>query len=267
MRARSVSARRGMDMTRFAQGLRTAGVDLRFWMSYATVAVVDDETGRPDFTNPNAIVVTPSGAEVDVVLEPSGQPMTARWGWGGGRVTGHCPLEPGDQVILGFPDGDASMVPQVLAAVSGASAPLPVGDDDKPVFQNDRLLVHARGVPVDVRTDGGARVLLDADGGAQLMNGSGAVRIDPDGTVRLHGAGASEQYVKGTTFLDALTKVVAPGPPLGPDTGLLGAFTALAAAAVGPLAAFQPGFQTAVLALTQFNAKLTTFLSDDVLGE
>jgi len=254
-----MASRRALDMTRFAQGLRTAGVDLRFWMSYATVAVVDDETGKPDFSNRNAVVITPSGAEVDVVLEPSMQPMTARWGWGGGRVSAHCPLEPGDQVILGFPDGDASMVPQVLAAVSGASGPLPVGDDGLPVFQNDRLLVHARGVPVDVRTDGGARALLDADGGVQIMNGSGTVRIDPDGTVRLHGAGAAEAYLKGSTYRQAQQQF---HQQLEAALQLL-----IAAATVTPLPLLSPGLNAALLAVQAFEAQSAAFLSNVINGE
>jgi len=261
VRARSIPARRALDMTRFAEGLRSAGLDLRHWVSYATVAVVDDATGKPDFTNRNAVVVTPSGAEVDLVLEPSMHPVTARWGWGGGRAHFHCPLEPGDQVIVGFPDGDVSMVPQVLAAVTGASAPMPVGDDGLPLFKNDRVLLHARGVPVEIVTDGGSRVLLEAGGAVQVENKNGTVRIDPDGTVRLHGAGAQEAFLKGSTYRQAEAQLN------GEGTGLAGAFAALQAAAVGPLAALQPGFATAHAALLAFEAQASQFLSSAIKGE
>ena len=82
------------------------------------MAAIDDN-GAPDFTDPNAIVISPSGVDVDVVLEPSGYPCTAKHGISAGTVFICGPIKVGDQVVVGIPDGDVAMVPVILAVVSG----------------------------------------------------------------------------------------------------------------------------------------------------
>lgn len=170
-----------LDFRRIARGMAQQGNDLRHWVSYATVATSDGVTGTMDPTDPNAVLVTPAGVEVDVVLEPSGYPCTARYGVAAGSVHINTPIRPGDQVVVGVPDGDASMIPQVFCIISGSSDPMPTGDDGLPIFRNDRFMVHAD-VPIELRT---------AD--------DTMVRIT-DQLVELGAQGVTEQAVLGTTY-------------------------------------------------------------------
>lgn len=181
---------RDLDVVGIARGLAIPGGDLRHWLSYATVAAVDDD-GDVDLSNPNAVVITPAGIEVDVVLEPSKYPVTCRHGIAAGRVFVCGPIEVGDQVVVGIPDGDVSMVPQVLAVISGpngARDAVPVDGGGVPLFHNDRFMVCARGVPIDLRTTGGSQVLVNPDGSVVINAGSkGAARKDDSVQVTLSG--------------------------------------------------------------------------------
>lgn len=226
-------------MRRIGRGLALPGSDLRHWCSYATVATTSGDDGQMNVTDPNAILITPAGVEVDVVLEPSGYPCTARYGISAGSVHINAPIRPGDQVIVGVPDGDASMVPQIFCIINGSSDPMPVGDDGKPIYRNDRMMIHAAaGVPIEIRNADGTMVRIT------------------DGLVELGGAGATEQLELGTTK-DAAEKTLNADPLLG----MIHWFDTLAAAAVGPLAAFQPGFQGAKAALQAYELKRDGFLS------
>lgn len=170
-----------IDFRRIARGMAQQGNDLRHWLSYATVATVKD--GEMDVTSQDGILVTPAGVEVDVVLEPHGYPCTARYGVAAGSVHINAPIRPGDQVIVGIPDGDAAMVPQVLCIINGSSDPMPVGDDGRPIFRNDRLMIHAgTGIPIEVRTANGTMVRITDD------------------LVEVGAAGVTEQAVLGTTY-------------------------------------------------------------------
>lgn len=172
-------------MARVSAGLARPGMDLRHWVSYATVGTVGAD-GAPDFTDEQAIVITPGGVMVDVVLEPSGYPITCRYGICSGTVTTLSPIHAGDQVVVGLPDGDLAMVPQVLALISGASDPIPLETDGKPVFRNDRHSIFARGVPVEIRTDGG-----------------GHLRVNVDGTIQLGGTDAQQRLILGDVYTGA----------------------------------------------------------------
>lgn len=174
-----------MDIGRIARGLARPGADTRHWVSYATVAAIDDD-GEIDLSNPNAIVITPGGIDVDVVLEPSGYPMTCRYGQAAAAFFFGGPLKVGDQVVVEIPDGDSSMIGSIVGPTSGpngAADVVPVGADGKPIFQNDRVLLMSKGVPIELRTDGGQSLLLN-----------------PDGTIQIGGKDASQQLVLGTTY-------------------------------------------------------------------
>lgn len=228
-----------LDFGRIARGLARPGMDTRHWLSYATVATVDGEDGTANYTNPAAILVTPAGVEVDVILEPIGYPVTCRFGIAAGSCHINTPIRPGDQVIVGIPDGDASMVPQIFCVINGSSDPMPVGDDGMPIYRNDRVMIHAAaGVPIEIRNADGTMVRVT------------------DGLVELGGAGATEQLELGTTKDDAEKFLNA-----NELVGLIHWFDTLAGVSVGPLAAFQPGFQGIKAALMAFEDKRPGFLS------
>jgi len=172
-RRAGTAIRRSWDARRIGRALAHQGADLRHWVSYATVAAVD-ESGNIDLTNPSAIVITPGGIDVDVVLEPSGYPMTCRYGQAAAGFFICGPIKVGDQVVVDIPDGDPSMVGKIVSVTSAPDGSVvPVGDDGLPIFKNDRLLIMAKGVPVDVRTDGGAQMLLNPDGSVAISAGGG----------------------------------------------------------------------------------------------
>lgn len=232
----------GFDFRRLGRALAMPGTDLRHWVSYGTVATADGDDGEINVTDPNAVLVTPAGVEVDVVLEPSGYPCTARYGIAAGSCHVNTPIRPGDQVIVGIPDGDASMVPQVLCVISGSSDPMPLENDGRPIFKNDRLLIHAgAGIPIEIRTADGTMVRIT------------------DGLVEVGGAGVTQQALLGTAYRDAEHTLNS-----DPLLGLIHWFDTLASVAVGPLAAFQPGFQGIKAALTLFEQQAGGFLSDVV---
>lgn len=165
-----------VDVSAMARGLAIPGGDTRHWISYGTVAAVVDENGNPDTTDSNVVVISPAGVDVDVVLEPGGYPVTCKHGIAAGTIYICGPIHVGDQVLCGIPEGDVSMVPKILAIISGpngAADVVPVDGDGNPIFQNDRLLLYARGVPIDMRTDGGAQALLNPDGSIAITAGGG----------------------------------------------------------------------------------------------
>lgn len=237
--ARRSSRSTALDFRRIAKSTQQEGNDLRHWLSYATVATSDGPSGGMDPADPNAVLVTPAGVEVDVVLEPSGYPATAFYGIAGGSVHINTPIRPGNLVIVGLPDGDVSMVLQVLAIVNGSSDTMPVGEDGLPIFKNDRMMIHAEaGIPIEIRTANGTMVRITDD------------------LVEVGGQGVTEQAVLGTTQRSAEATLNATTPE-----GLQGIWNAAQAACVGPLAPLKPMFVAAALALKTYEAQADGFLS------
>jgi hypothetical protein len=245
-----------VDMGRVSRGLAREGMDTRHWVSYGTVATVHGEDGKPSYTDPHAVVITPSGIDVDVILEPSGCPTTCTYGRAG-QVSFLAPIHPGDQVLVVIPDGDLSMVPRIVEVIGGASAPLPVEEDGKPVFRNDRLSIFARGVPVEVRTDGGSAVRVRPDGSVQVASKGIAIEVGADGTIQL-GANAADALIKGTAYRSAQA---------AQSAAILAGLAAIIGVAVGPLAALQPGLQALQLAWQTFEEQSGGFLSAVVKTE
>lgn len=223
-----------LDRSRLARGFAAAGTDLRFWASRGTVSTHDGDTA-----DPNAVLITPAGIEVDVILEPASYPTTCWYGMSAGTVFEAAPIHSGDQVLVLIPDGDPAMIPEIIRVIPGKSSPIPVDTDGKPFFRNDRKLIYAKGVPIDLRTDGGARVL-----------------VNPDGTVVFNDG--AEQLVLGTTYRAAEQTMNS----VDPTTGLQGIWTAAAAVCVGPLAALKPFFLQAAAAVAAFEASSDQFLSN-----
>lgn len=228
------------DFRRFAKGIAGPDIDSRHWVSYGTVASVNGEDGTPDFGDPNAVLVTPAGVEVDVVLEPIGHPITCRYGIAAGAVFICPPIFPGDQVMVIVPDGDSSMIPEIVRIIPGSSDPIPVGDDGKPVFQNDRFLIMSK-VPIEIRSTNGTMVRITDD------------------LVELGGAGVTEQAVLGTTQRSAEATLNATTPE-----GLQGIWNAAQAVCVGALAPLKPMFIAAAAAIQAYEGQADGFLSDVV---
>jgi hypothetical protein len=243
-RARSIQP---LDFRRMARGMAQQGNDLRHWVSYATVATANGDDGTMDPTDSHAVLVTPAGVEVDVVLEPSGYPCTARYGVAAGSCSINTPIRPGDQVIVGIPDGDVSMVPQIFCIISGSSDPMPTGDDGLPIFKNDRLMIHAgAGVPIEIRTANGTMVRITDD------------------LVEVGGQGVTEQAILGTTQREAEAALNSADTLPLPTAGLQGIWNGAQGVCAGPLAPLKPFFVAATLAIQEYEAKADGFLSDVV---
>jgi hypothetical protein len=263
----------GIDVQKLGNALKRPGMDPRVWISEGTVGTLDPETGEMDFTDRHAIWNDSGGVHVDVELQPSGWHTTARYAPAqAGEATISGPIRPGDIVLVEFPNGNTSggVITKILQSRSKRQ---PV-DQGKPIFNNNRLLIHAKTVPIDVRT-AEARVLLEQDGtvavtGSKSISlqipGGPQVLIEQDGTVtvkgtrvivdsqdvRLGGAAAIEPLILGTTRTAAEATELA---ALIVATGLL------EAASVGPLVTLLPGFSALTAAFTAFAAALPTTLS------
>ena len=88
------------------------------------------------------------------------------------------------------PDGDL-FTPVITHIMQSRSKRQPT-ENGKPIFDNNRLLVYAKNVPIDVRTAGGAKLALQQDGTIEVSNENGAdVQLKADGSV----------YVKTSTFI------------------------------------------------------------------
>jgi hypothetical protein len=224
-------AMRAADVYRIADGMARPGLDTRSWVTYGTVASFGPP---PDPSDPNAIVVAPEGVAVDVLVGTEETPVTCRYGHqGGASATLLLPIRPGDLVLVAIPDGDLGLPGEILRVCTNAGAPLPLEEDRMPVFRNDRVSLFSL-VPIELRTAGGARVRLEADGsvdvlakggarvhldadGAAEVDGPGHVEVDSD-DVRLTAASASQQAVRGTGYRAAESAMnealIAALPPL-----------------------------------------------------
>lgn len=181
-RGRGTDVRGEPDLARIAAGLARPGIDTRVWVERGTVATVGGESGVPDFGDGNAILVDTAGVDVDVVLGTDEHPVTCRWGLTYGDVCIVPPIRPGDHVLVEIPGGDLANVPEIIKVLAGTADPVPTGGDGMPLFKNDRLLIHARNVPIDLRTAGGARVLMAQDGTVVLNEGERGVARVKDAT-------------------------------------------------------------------------------------
>jgi hypothetical protein len=150
---------------------------------------------------------------VDVLLEPSRIPVTARLqlGVGGARCQIVAPIRPGDEVLVVIPDGNLMNPPAIVAILNSMSAQ--VGQTaGRSVFKNDRLLVYSDGFPVEVEA-------RDAD-----------VTFVTNRDVKIGGRNAGEPLVLGNRWKSRMEKLyqdlaahkhasaVGPtSPPLAPE--------------------------------------------------
>ena len=189
--------RGSIDAENFRKAARSVGADLRYWVSMGTVATVDTETGEWDPTDGAAIWNASDGIDVDVRLEPLDIPVTCRYaGISAGDVTIFTPIRPGYLVKVEFPDGD--LTGGVISAIIQSRSNRQPTDGGKPIFGNDRVLIHAASVPVDIRTAGGAQVLLDQQGNATVTAK----------TVKLGDSQASQHVMHAELFTADLTSAL-----------------------------------------------------------
>lgn len=206
-----------VDWASIAEALARPGMDPREWLCWGTVATMDDE-GDAHYDDPHAIHQGPEGVEVDVYLETLDKLVTCHYPGiqGGGRVYVGAPIGPGDRVVVGMPEGDTGGC-VILAIGNGASDPVPLGDDKKPIFQNDRLLVWSESYPVDIRIQDGPSILAEP---------SGTVTIDA-AHVKVGSANAAQKAVLGDAqkakmddVLSKLTAALATVSGVASDGGL-----------------------------------------------
>lgn len=175
------------DARLISEGLKAPGMDTREWIDYGTVASLRDDDGQPDFSDPNAVVIAPRGVEVDVLYGVNQTPITCKYGTQCGVGVILTPIRPGDLVLVSIPGGDPGNGGKILSVMPGPHTPLPVEDDGKPIFRNDRVSITARGVPIEIRTTGGGKVVIDEDD-IKATNPNGAVvELTGDGDVKVHG--------------------------------------------------------------------------------
>jgi len=259
--------RNSIDSENFRKAARSVGADLRYWCSNGTVATVDTETGEFNPNDKAAVWNASDGVDVDVKLEPLMIPVTCRYaGIQAGDVTILAPIRPGDIVKCDFPDGDLTggIITNILHSRSNRQPT----DSGKPIFGNDRLLIYAKSVPIDIRTAGGVQITLDQDGNATVTT-SKAIELNANGTkidldssgavvtapsVQLGGSDAVEPVQLGQT------RTVA-------ETTFIGAAEAASstlesvATSVPVFAPLLPGFTALTAAFTAFLAELPTFNS------
>jgi hypothetical protein len=145
------SRSRNIDFRKIGAAISQAGIDPRYWCSHATVCVTNDN-GECDFNDLGAIVCAPDGIWVDIILQPLLIPLTARLQLGPAS-TAHiqAPIQPGDEVLVVFPDGTFMQPPTIVAILNNQGVKIPLGTDKKPVFKNDRLLVQCgKNLPIEV---------------------------------------------------------------------------------------------------------------------
>lgn len=180
----------------------------QYWCSLGTVCTLNSAEGEYDYTDKRAVISKPEGLTVDVRLEPLDIHVACMDARGlAGEATMMSPVRPGDLVLVECPDGDLT-TPVITAIVQSRSNRQPLGEDRKPIFQNDRLLVHTKTVPIDIRTAGGVGVLLDQEGKAQVNAEATFAACAPE---VLLGCDASHPVPQGDaqkTAVDALADAV-----------------------------------------------------------
>jgi|HubBroStandDraft_2_1064218.scaffolds.fasta_scaffold24277_2 hypothetical protein len=204
---------RPLDSGRMGKAIAAPGVDLRYWVSYGTVGTISDD-GTFDPTNGQAIYTSPDGCYVDVLLHPAMQHVTARYSGvqGGASGTIYTPIQPGDEVLVEIPGGDLRLPPVITRILSAEHSRLPMNPDRTPIWQNDRILIHAATVPVEIRTAGGASLTVNQDGTVNMNAGTNGVARLNDTTQLAFSATDMETLATSLLATGGFTPGGAPGP-------------------------------------------------------
>lgn len=183
-----------LDTRMLAEALKGPGIDSRHWVSYGTVGTVDDQ-GNANYSDARSVYVGPEGVEVDVILEPLGLPVTCHYYGvqGGQSVTFLTPIHAGDRVVVILPEGSPATPPVIVAILHSAHDKVPIGDDNLPIFRNDRVFLWTKDVDIDIRTKNGARVDITQDNKVNVRAGH----------VNLGSDDPPQQLVQGNNFKGA----------------------------------------------------------------
>ena len=236
-----------MDMGRLAEAVSRPGIDPRLWTSLAHVDAIAFDAEE--------------GVLVDITLRPSGIEETARLGamYAGNGFGLYAPIAVDDEVLVAIPMGDtANGLVIVQRMHSPADPPFPeqragAGGD---VASDDVVLRVQSGKRLRVFTAGGGTLEMTVEGGGAMVLKTGTGRIEMQN--------ASQSYVRGESYADALdlfltsleafTAGLIAAPPAPPNG-------ALTVAVVIPLAtALQTASQT-------LRGQRPTYLSTRIRGE
>jgi hypothetical protein len=195
--------RTSLDTRMLAEGLKGAEIDPRYWVAEGTVCKLLTDTGELDYGANDAVWNDSGGVHVDVELQPIGVHVTCRYaGIQAGDVTIFAPIRPGNIVKVSFPDGDFSS--GVIDAILHSRSQRQPTEEGKPLFDNNRLLIYANSVPIDIRTKGGVKIGLTQGGEVKVEASSVQVNATnvtiTSGSIKLGGEDASQQLLMANLY-------------------------------------------------------------------
>lgn len=172
-----------MDIATIRDLFSGAGMDTRQWISYGLVDTetsggpstrFDDEDGNP----------LPHGVLVDVTLQPSGISVPCRVlaTAGGSGEASFSPFGPGDEVLVGIPDGDERSGCVIIGRFNNAKDTFPRTVAGMDVTQNN-VSFHRISTPYIMETASswmvrsaatGASISIDPTGNVLLADGMGS---------------------------------------------------------------------------------------------
>lgn len=278
-----------MDSALLARLVQGPGIDTRVWISLAAVRTPVMDTEEGPFA---AVTLLPSELDLNVMC---GAP------YAGPGFGAYFPLEEGDTVLVGVPNGDWNLGPVVIARLWGKAEAPPSEAVSAP---HDAAIVGGPGRNIVIRTqpaavpvpgvpEGNLRFLVNA----LLYGGAAEIDLAADTTATLRAAlkvrlGTNQDallqpVIKGTAYMTALATFLT---AMGTFVGLMGtafgniatAFSALSVtppigspmtpnptmvAAASASAAAGTGAATFATAITTFAAALTPSLSLKVFTE
>ena len=172
------------DMRQIAAGLSGPGIDTRYWVSYGTVGTIDDE-GNLNITDSHAVFIGPEGVDVEVMLEPIGVHCHCTYAgvYGGAHCSIMAPIRAGDRVLVALPGGDSTLPPIIVAILHDAQSTVPLDDDHKPTFRNDRVLISATGIPIDIRVGKDSKIKVGTDGTVTIEAKKSVVKASEESDV------------------------------------------------------------------------------------
>lgn len=157
-----------IDSQRLSALVSRPGIDPRVWCSLCVLdkLVIDDEGVFADVHILSTATADDDGnvvAQLETVRVAS---MYSGTGWGI-----YAPIEPGDEVIVNWPDGDPDHGGILVGRNWSAADPPPQLAQDNPA---DFLLVTKKDVNIRIVAQGEGNVIIAADKGQVQLGGEGA---------------------------------------------------------------------------------------------
>lgn len=241
--------RRTLDFGRLREAIAAPGIDGRTWVCLARV---DEEEG--------AIYWLPGTGWIVDVTPTTGQlagegPIPCRYAsaYGGADEGVTCPIRPGAEVVVVWPDGDPTISPVILGVVwNPTDLPPPGTVNGQAVDQALASSTHVAVTAASVQQQVGPLWRVEAAQKATV--GAPQVALADDAATQPYVRGTDLQTALGqlTAALNAYATALAPaGPPATPVT----------------LGLTQPAAAALALALTSFGNAVTAALSTRIKGE